>query len=52
MFADSRKAYEAEEIYDIAILDIIMPEIQGPDLLKKLRKKNPKTIFIYVTGYD
>lgn len=49
---DSRKAYEAEELYDIAILDIIMPEIQGPDLLKKLRNKNPKTKFIYVTGYD
>lgn len=35
---------------DIVILDIVMPEISGLDLLKKIRKSNPEVDVIMLTG--
>lgn len=52
LFTNAREVYESEEKWDIAILDIMMPGITGMELLYKLRRNNPKTKFIYVTGYD
>jgi DNA-binding response OmpR family regulator len=37
--------------YNIALLDIMLPDIQGTKLLKKLRETTPKMIKIMVTGY-
>jgi DNA-binding NtrC family response regulator len=37
--------------YNIALLDIVLPDIQGTKLLKKLRETTPKMIKIMVTGY-
>ena len=36
---------------DFIILDVIMPEMDGPTLLKELRKTNPSLKFIFVSGY-
>jgi two-component system cell cycle sensor histidine kinase/response regulator CckA len=36
---------------DIVVSDVIMPEMDGPTLLKKLRKTNPALKFIFVSGY-
>ena len=36
---------------DIVVSDVIMPEMDGPTLLKELRKTNPKLKFIFVSGY-
>jgi two-component system cell cycle sensor histidine kinase/response regulator CckA len=33
------------------VSDVIMPEMDGPTLLKELRKTNPKLKFIFVSGY-
>lgn len=37
--------------YNIALLDIVLPDIQGTRLLKELRETTPKMIKIMVTGY-
>jgi two-component system, cell cycle sensor histidine kinase and response regulator CckA len=36
---------------DIVVSDVIMPEMDGPTLLKQLRKTNPQLKFIFVSGY-
>lgn len=36
---------------DIVVSDVIMPEMDGPSLLKELRKTNPELKFIFVSGY-
>jgi len=40
-----------EETYNIALLDIRLPDIEGVELLKLLRDNIPKTRKIMVTGY-
>ena len=37
--------------FDIVILDLKMPDINGFDILKKIHKNNPDTIVIIITGY-
>ncbi len=37
---------------DMVISDIYMPEMNGLDLLKALRKKNNKLPVVLITGYD
>ena len=36
---------------DIVVSDVIMPEMDGPTLMKELRKIDPKLKFIFVSGY-
>ena len=36
---------------DIVVTDVVMPEMDGPTLLKELRKTNPDLKFIFVSGY-
>ncbi len=36
---------------DIVVSDVVMPEMDGPALLKKLRAKNPDIKIIFVSGY-
>jgi two-component system cell cycle sensor histidine kinase/response regulator CckA len=36
---------------DIVVSDVIMPEMDGPTLLKELRKSRPDLKFIFVSGY-
>ena len=36
---------------DIVVSDVIMPEMDGPTLLKELRKTNPGLKIIFVSGY-
>ena len=37
--------------YDIALIDIKLPDIQGTDLVKKLTKISPSTDFIHITAH-
>jgi len=37
--------------YNLALIDYRLPDINGTDLLKKMKKGIPKTIKIMVTGY-
>lgn len=36
---------------DIVVSDVVMPEMDGPSLLKELRKSNPSLKIIFVSGY-
>jgi two-component system cell cycle sensor histidine kinase/response regulator CckA len=36
---------------DLVVSDVVMPEMDGPTLLGELRKKNPQTRFVFVSGY-
>lgn len=41
----------AKENFEAAIVDIKLPDMVGPDLLKSLKELNPKMEGIIVTGY-
>ena len=53
-FLNAKDAVEsAKEVpFDVAFMDIQMPEITGIDLAKKFKKINPKANMIFVTGYS
>ncbi len=36
---------------DIVVSDVVMPEMDGPTLLKELRARNPRIKIIFVSGY-
>lgn len=54
--ADGRQALEIcqkeKDNIDLVILDVVMPEISGPDTYRNLQKINPHLPVIFVTGYD
>jgi two-component system cell cycle sensor histidine kinase/response regulator CckA len=36
---------------DLVVSDVVMPEMDGPTLLKEMRKRNPAIKIIFVSGY-
>lgn len=40
-----------EKAYNVALLDIVLPDMAGTELLKNLHETTPKMIKIMVTGY-
>ncbi len=36
---------------DLAVLDVVMPGMTGPELAAKLREKSPKLPVVYISGY-
>jgi two-component system cell cycle sensor histidine kinase/response regulator CckA len=42
---------EKEGNVDLVVSDVVMPEMDGPTLLKELRMRDPKIKFIFVSGY-
>jgi two-component system cell cycle sensor histidine kinase/response regulator CckA len=36
---------------DLVVSDVVMPEMDGPTLLKELRKRNPEVKIVFVSGY-
>jgi len=50
----SRVALEKvqEELYDLVIVDLKMPGLDGMQLLKLIKEKNPEMIVIIITGYS
>jgi two-component system, cell cycle sensor histidine kinase and response regulator CckA len=41
---------ETREV-DLVVSDVVMPEMDGPTLLKEMRKSNPELKIIFVSGY-
>ncbi len=42
---------EEKKGFDLIISDVVMPEMDGPRLLRELRKRGNTTKFIFVSGY-
>jgi len=40
-----------KKVYSVALLDIVLPDMTGTELLKKLQMITPKMVKIMVTGY-
>jgi two-component system cell cycle sensor histidine kinase/response regulator CckA len=36
---------------DLVVSDVVMPEMDGPTLLKEMRKRSPELKMIFVSGY-
>lgn len=51
-YNDGRLAIESNEIYDIAIVDIEMPDVDGLSLSENLKKRNPDTIVLILTSFS
>jgi len=50
---NGREAIEKSKtnFYDLALLDIRLPDIEGTKLLTKMKETRPKTVKIMITGY-
>jgi excisionase family DNA binding protein len=44
-------ALVAEEVPDLILLDLKMPDMNGPQFLEELRKTHPELVVVIVTGY-
>ena len=40
-----------QSVYDLVIVDLIMPRMGGLDVLKYARKSNPEVLVVIITGY-
>lgn len=52
----AKNGHEAEiksmkEKYDLALVDIKMPDMDGLNLIDRIKKNNPECLFIVITGY-
>jgi len=50
---DGMQAIEAsrERVFNVALIDIRLPDMDGIDLLDRLKKTEPKMVKIVITGY-
>jgi len=44
--------YAKDHVFEAAFLDVEMPEMNGIELAKKLREKNPGLLVVFVSAYD
>ena len=48
---DAIEVLDKEGHVDLVVSDVVMPEMDGPTLLKELRRRDPKVKVIFVSGY-
>ncbi len=49
---DALARAEAGERFELAVLDVVMPELTGDTLAASLRRTQPDLPVLYVTGFD
>ena len=50
--AEALEVFEDHEGYvDLVVSDVVMPEMDGPTLLKRLRENNPDIKIVFMSGY-
>jgi two-component system cell cycle sensor histidine kinase/response regulator CckA len=49
--AEAIELIDAGQKVDLVVSDVVMPEMDGPTLLKELRKRHPDLKIIFVSGY-
>ncbi|MFG1463603.1 response regulator [Xanthobacter sp. DSM 24535] len=53
--ANGAEALEAMDApgnsFDVVVSDVVMPEMDGPSLLRELRRRDPKLKIIFISGY-
>ena len=45
------ETFEKQGRVDLVVSDVVMPEMDGPTLLKELRRRDPDVKIIFVSGY-
>jgi len=45
------EAFDKHGHVDLVVSDVVMPEMDGPTLLKELRRRDPEVKIIFVSGY-
>ena len=50
---NGKKAIKACEksVFDVALIDIMLPDMKGTELLNRLKKQQPKMVRIIITGH-
>lgn len=53
-FTNSKEALErvSQEIFDAAIVDLKMPDIDGMELLRRIKQEYPEIMVVMITGYS
>jgi len=46
-----RLAKTHEGSIDLAVVDVVMPEMSGPDLIRQLARLRPRMRVLYISGY-
>lgn len=50
--AESAIAYAREHTFEIALLDVILPQINGIELADRLRKLHPNLLIVFVSAHS
>lgn len=50
--ADEALLYMAENVVDIAFLDIVLPKMNGIELAHKLRELHPDLLIVFVSAHE
>ena len=51
IYADAQRFLDADEYYDLLLIDCLLPDISGVELAKTVRKTNSTSAFIFTTAY-
>ena len=46
-----RLCEERKDPIDMAVIDVVMPEMSGPDLVRQITPLHPESLVLYISGY-